>query len=608
VEGVARLEPRDDVRYVEPNYVVRADATPNDSRLSQLWGLHNTGQTVNGVAGTADADVDAPEAWDLTTGSANVTVAVLDSGIAYDHPDLAPNVWVNTDEVAGNHIDDDGNGFVDDRRGWDFIAADNDPMDEQGHGTHVAGTIGARGNNDVAGNGNTDIAGVAWNVRLMPLRVLDGEGAGTFAELIGAIEYARDNGARIANLSLSSWDASQAVYDALASAPTVTFVTSAGNWGKDVDDNWRTFPCMYDLANVLCVAATDQHDRLADFSNFGATSVDLAAPGVSTFSANAYDRVMTDDFETATGRWVFGGTPNTWGRTTDLPLGATGTWLADSPGGNYAVGADTWARTTALNVAGRRNCAVRFYGLVQTESWWDFFHIEAATDPSGPWTLLGRWSGVHDREFDERVPDALDGVSTLYVRFRMNDEPQFSQDDGVYLDDLRIECSGIYTAGSFATLSGTSMAAPHVAGAAVLVLARNPGFTTAQLRNRLLTSVDPKPALAGKVVTAGRLNAFKAANGTITNAPPVVSAGADKRVAPGTNVPLPAGATDREGGALTYLWTQINGWPVTLRNAQSPTASFTAPDAATSVTLRLRVTDAHGATGTDDITITVAPK
>jgi subtilisin family serine protease len=512
-QAIAELEGRGDVLYAEPNYLIRAAGVPNDSRMGQLWGLHNTGQRVQGVTGTPDADIDAPEAWNITTGSSAVTVAVLDTGVAGDHPDLAPNMWVNGLEIAGNGVDDDGNGFVDDRAGWDFVAGDNDPSDEQGHGTHVAGTIGARGGNDTAGNGPTDIAGVAWHVQLMPVRVLDHAGNGTYAALIEGIEYARRNGARIGNLSLSGWEFSQALYDTMAAASDVTWVVAAGNDdAKNVDDFWAVYPCNFDLANVVCVAATNQRDRLAGFSNYGPVSVDVAAPGVNTFSAAAYSRVFFDDFETSSGGWVTGGTPDTWARTTSVPLGAQGTWLTDSPDGRYPDSSDNWARTPALDLTGRHHCAVKFYALTDTESWFDFFYVEAATSPTGPWIELGRWSGFLDGAFDTRLPASFDGAPAAYVRIRLNPDDIYDG-DGLYIDDFAVECSGLYSAASFHHLSGTSMATPHVSGVAALVLARHPNFGTAELRAKLLSSVDTKPWLTGKVVTGGRINAHKAVTG-----------------------------------------------------------------------------------------------
>ena len=281
-QAVRRLEAEPGVLYAEPNHHRAASRTPNDPYFAQLWGLHNTGQPVNGSTGTPDADVDAPEAWDLTTGAPVVTVAVVDSGVSRSHPDLAPNLWANPGETGAgrqsNGVDDDGNGYVDDASGWDWVDSDPNPSDLNGHGTHVAGTVGARGDN------GTGVAGVAWRTRLMPLRTLDDEGSGTVADAIAAYAYAGAQGARVLNASFGGPDFSRAERDAIRSISHVLFVAAAGNDGSD-NDSAGQFPCNYDLPNVVCVAATGQRDALASFSNRGAATVDLAAPGTTILSA-----------------------------------------------------------------------------------------------------------------------------------------------------------------------------------------------------------------------------------------------------------------------------------------------------------------------------------
>lgn len=284
--AVAELERSGDVLYAEPNFIRRLEAVPNDPFFPNLYGLDNTGQSVAGFTGTPDADIDAPEAWDLTTGSPDAVVGVVDSGVDVAHPDLSSSIWRNPGESGSgresNGVDDDGNGLVDDWRGWDWVADDNLPADENDHGTHVSGTVTGSGNNA------TGVTGVSWNSRVMPLRVLDAAGSGSVADLILAYRYAGSEGAQIVNASLGGSGFSRAELDAINAAPNTLFVVAAGNGGSDgVGDNvdiTPEYPCAYTAENIVCVAASDQNDGLARFSNFGSVSVDLAAPGVRTLS------------------------------------------------------------------------------------------------------------------------------------------------------------------------------------------------------------------------------------------------------------------------------------------------------------------------------------
>lgn len=242
----------------------------DDPLFSEQWGLHNTGQS----GGTPDADIDAPEAWLESTGDPGQIVAVIDTGIDLDHPDLVDRIWVNSAEIPGNSIDDDANGYVDDVTGWDALDSDADPDDEHtwGHGTAVAGTVGASAN-------GVGVVGVAPLTTLMPLRVCGGPCL--LSAIVEAIHYAIDNGAHIINLSLGSPFANQSLEDAVsaANAAGVLVVAAAGNDSAN-NDSRPYYPASIDLPNVVSVAATDRNDLLASFSNYGATSVDLAAPGV----------------------------------------------------------------------------------------------------------------------------------------------------------------------------------------------------------------------------------------------------------------------------------------------------------------------------------------
>ncbi|BET69261.1 hypothetical protein ASA1KI_41790 [Opitutales bacterium ASA1] len=268
--------------YVEPDYIVRPHRVPTDGAFTdgRLWGLRNTGQ--NG--GTAGVDIDAVRAWDITTGSSDVIVAVIDSGIRYTHQDLAANMWRNPGEIPGNGIDDDGNGFIDDVHGINAVNDSGNPMDDDGHGTHVAGTIGAVANN--AG----EHVGVAWNVRLMALKFLSAQGDGTTSDAIESIAYAVEHGARVINASWGSSQYSRALAEAIAAADArdVLVVASAGNTGTSAE-TWPVYPASLDAPNVVSVAAHDRQGRLAVYSTFGDVSVDLAAPGHEVVSTHHVD-------------------------------------------------------------------------------------------------------------------------------------------------------------------------------------------------------------------------------------------------------------------------------------------------------------------------------
>ena len=250
------------VEFAEPDYEVHAALTPNDPKYldGTLWGLNNTGQ--NG--GTADADIDAPEGWDVLASASNIVVAVLDTGVRYTHEDLASNMWVNPSD--GGH-------------GFNALNGTNNPKDDNGHGTLVSGVLGAVGNN---GRG---IVGVAWQVQIMACKCLDSAGNGSDSDLIAGIDYARTNGARIINTSLDSSGYSQALSNAVLSARDagIIFVASCGNNSLNVDATPR-YPACYDIDNIVSVAYMTRNDALGSLSNYGATNVDLAAPGEQMYS------------------------------------------------------------------------------------------------------------------------------------------------------------------------------------------------------------------------------------------------------------------------------------------------------------------------------------
>ncbi len=286
------------VLYAEPDFLISLEKTPNDLGFDSLWGLHNTGQT----DGAPDADINAPEAWNISTGSGNVVVAVIDTGVDYNHPDLIDNMWNNPGETGpdglggykeNNSIDDDGNGYIDDIHGINAIIGSGNPLDDHGHGTHCAGTIGAIGNNSIG------VAGVNWDVSIMALKFLKANGGGYTSDAIECIDYVimmKENGTNI-NITSNSWGGggyNQALYDAIANLRDagILFVAAAGNAGINTDI-FPHYPSSYNLTNIISVAATDHNDSLAYFSNYGASSVDVAAPGVkinSTLLGNSYGK------------------------------------------------------------------------------------------------------------------------------------------------------------------------------------------------------------------------------------------------------------------------------------------------------------------------------
>lgn len=271
------------VEYVEPNYLLRINRTPNDPDYGKLWGLNNTGQT----GGTAGADIRAQLAWEVSTGSRDVVVVIIDTGVDYTHEDLAQNIWVNAAECpqgygrcVPNGRDDDGNGYIDDFYGVNTINDTGNPMDDFGHGTHVAGTIGAVGNNSLG------VAGVNWNVRIAACKFLGAGGSGTVAGAVKCFQYAHDlknkynQNVVATNNSWGGAAFSQALYDAMAGPGQPLHICAAGN----SNSSNTHYPAGFDLDNIISVAATDHNDRYASFSNHGAEWVDLAAPGVDIYS------------------------------------------------------------------------------------------------------------------------------------------------------------------------------------------------------------------------------------------------------------------------------------------------------------------------------------
>ncbi|WP_442919568.1 S8 family serine peptidase [Methanoculleus sp.] len=529
-----------DVLYAEPNYYYYADAvpdftptptpipgggggsgsgggrTPNDPQFSNLWGLYNTGQTINGKTGTADADIDAPEAWPITTGSRNVIVAVIDSGVMYTHPDLAANIWTNPGEVPDNGVDDDDNGYIDDVYGWDFYDDDNNPGDLNGHGTHCAGTIAAVGNNSLG------VAGVMWDAKIMPLRFLGPDGKGDTEDAIRAIKYATMMGADVISCSWGGGGYSQALADAIAETPALV-VCAAGNDALNNDLNPH-YPSSYASENILAVAASTNTEQLASFSHFGATSVDVAAPGENILStcvtkvtafSDAMDSLDTWDVEAP------------WGLNrsyyTSAPSAAD-----DSPAGYYSPNTNAWLTTKQpIDLGELQGATLSFNIRWYLQDGYDKLHVISSPDGVNYYSHGNLTGSSEGKWYTVTVPLSMYDGNPVYIGFALTSDGSV-QRDGVLIDDVRVVGVDPVSAG-YAYKSGTSMATPHVSGVAGLIRSVNASLSATEMKEIILDTVDTKSAYLGKMVSGGRVNAYEAVKAVapVTVQPPSIVSNKD---------------------------------------------------------------------------------
>src|SRR5712692_386701 len=345
------------VEYAQPNYIYHASLVPNDPQYGQLWAFKNTGQTIinanfSPFSGTPGDDIHIEPAWGQITDCSTVIVAVVDTGVNYNQEDLAANMW-NGGLSFPNH-------------GNDFVDNDNDPMDLNGHGTHVAGIIGAAGNN---AKGTT---GVCWNASIMAVRVLNAMGSGTTANIIQGINFAVTHGAKVINMSLGGGGAFDQIFsDAITTAQNsdVIVVVTAGNSTSN-NDVTAHYPCNFTQLNLVCVAALDPNYALASFSNYGATSVDVGAPGTNILSTWAgAETTITDNFNTigvlnwttSGGGWAY--------RVLTLTSGSFDAVVNPTtfPSGTYANNADNRVYKT-FNLSGFNAATLNFFAQVTIQS------------------------------------------------------------------------------------------------------------------------------------------------------------------------------------------------------------------------------------------------
>jgi subtilisin family serine protease len=497
-DAVARLEGRPGVVDAQPNYLYRALAgAPNDSHFGELWGL------------AATPGVGVLPAWDRTRGAGQV-IAIVDTGVDLTHPDLAGNLW-SMPGLPGVH-------------GHDFVDGDDNPDDFNGHGTHVAATAAA-----IADDGH-GVAGVAPQARVMAVRVLDGDGGGSSAQIANGIAFAANNGAGVINLSLGgpAGDGDEAMRDAivLADQRGAVVVAAAGNEGVDNDAS-PTTPCTFSNANLICVASVTRAGARSEFSNYGAATVDVGAPGGDGSGSPAGDilsakpswgALFSESFDSGTGSWTATHTGGVdWGIESGAGIGGSDA-AADSPGGNYLPNTSSQLeKTTGVDLGGRRGCRIDYFlGLSGVESGADYVGVGVLSGAEGiGLNLWGDSGGFYERV--EMSISGFDGRNDVRPTLRFNSDGTVSG-DGAYVDNFSLLCRGqsysdavaaedSLAGGSYTALAGTSMAAPHVAGVAALVRAVDPGVPASQVVQAIRRGARPVPGLAGVTTTGGAVDA-----------------------------------------------------------------------------------------------------
>ncbi|MHB8345591.1 MAG: S8 family serine peptidase [Acidiferrobacterales bacterium] len=509
------------VEYAQPNYIYHAEAIPDDPQFGNLWAFNNTGQTVafapqgegwiySPNRGTPGDDMDIESAWNHITDCSSVVVAVVDTGVNYNQEDLAANMW------NGANVTYNGVSLV--HHGYNFVDDNNDPMDLNGHGTHVAGIIGAAGNN---GKGTT---GVCWKANIMAVRVLDAAGNGTTANIVQGIDFAVANGAKVINLSLGGAGPSDPAFSSAitgAENNDVVVVVAAGNDGVDNDAAGDAhYPCDFTQPNLICVAALDQNFALANFSDWGPVSVDVGAPGtniVSTYAGTNTDTVdafssgWTETKTTGSG-WTTGtvyADPYTLPALLDPP-----TW----PNGYYAPNADDRAFRTFPSFSGVNSVflSANLYANVTQDGYIALAYSTGGSDPFALSTPNYLW-GPYYTDTAPTLPSAASlfpvsaDISTCIstsCTIGIQMVTGSTQDYGAALYGVTIQTLTLDT-NSYNILNGTSMATPEVSGLAAMLRAYNPQDTYSDVVNAIKQGGRAVPSLAGLTSTGNAIDAMK---------------------------------------------------------------------------------------------------
>ncbi|MDB6116910.1 MAG: putative Ig protein [Verrucomicrobiaceae bacterium] len=586
---IADLKDDPTVETVEPDYLRWPKAVPNDTRFTDLWALRNTGQTVNGTDGVAGDDIKFVEAWNLARKTpSNIVVGVIDTGVDFGHPDLNANMWVNTAETDDNATDDDNNGYKDDVHGYDFASSVATPADILGqHGTHVAGTIAGVGNNQ------SGVIGVGYHAKIMGLKVSSGNDTASFSSsaILAALQYAtlmKERGVNIVALNASYGGggystAERAAMQAAGNAGII-FVAAAGNESSN-NDLTSTYPASYRLPNMLVVAASDQKDTLAKFSNYGASTVDIAAPGTEILSAMPSESVAIKIGATTYTSALLtysGKTPGLTNTIVECGIGNPGDFPAAVNG------------HIALIQRGTLNFSVKVANAKAAGAVAAIIYNNVNTDPV---IFLGTLS------------DPGNWLPSLAI----------SQADGFAIKAglANNNTATLTPSAQYQYLDGTSMATPHVTGAVAFAALNFPNDTVAQRISRIKNGAEVKVAFKGKVASNGRLNLLRIvdanSNGVpdwlenaTPSAPHITTARRLQGAVLGGSISQTLEAT---GGTAPYTFQLISG---TLPNGITLSADGLlsgTPTATANVSLTVQVTDSLGAYSGSafDLTISATP-
>lgn len=550
-ELVKELKSDPNVEYAQPNYIYEPSTISTDDTYKDLlWGLDNSN----------NHDINAPEAWEISEGNGTI-VAVIDSGVAYNHPDLINNMW-----DGSLCKDENGSTLGGCNSGYDYEDGDKIPLPTtSSHGTHIAGTIAAEINN---GRG---IIGVAPKTKIMAIKTRL-----TTSEIVKGISFAQHNGAKIIN---ASWGGSESdvTLESAINGFSGVFIAAAGNYGTN-NDSSHLYPCDFNLANVICVAATDQNDNLADFSNYSATSVDVAAPGTNIYSTIANSPLSNETFESVTSPntptgWIKGGINNNWGT---YPIGGSwGNVLYGDLAYPYADNRDTNISSPTYDLT-TGGASMSFWVACDTEykndGWYDYMELEYSVDGTNFLPSIDPFTGENFR-WDEAYLDNLIGdsnqsggavyyfenipIQSQYLtnnfkfRFRWVSNSSDNNYDGCLVDDVVITKFSDGSDEKYDYMQGTSMAVPHVAGLVALIWGYKPNLTSAQVKDRILQTGDtlPVPADAAKILSGKRINAFNALSGL--NNSPITNNGSVITNEESANT-ITLSGSDVDGDTLTY--------------------------------------------------------